>query len=266
MDTLTFNHGIRYRPFWSDAAQIESFCHNLSQNKSIQKLKAEIAFPNLETQILFCQSIHNLTELDLAGSNLGYNAAQNLASNLSKNKTLKKLSLKENIIKNEGVMLMLSAVAVNSTLEELDLSVSWQEEMLQGFPQQLDKGVYLNLADLLRKNQTLTRFVFDNIWINFGGDHLRLLTDALSENKTLTSLSLENCYLEDIDPICDLISKNNTLTEISLAWNSFKDSAVLKLLSILDTNTKIIKIDLTNNSHISDGLKRKLKDNSHIII
>lgn len=263
LTSLSLFEGYRNRPDFSDAHSIQLFCQSLTKNKSINKLRLEIAFPNHQTETLFCHSIGNITDLDMTRSNLNHQSMEVLAPIISQSKTLKRLSLRDNPIRNQGLILVANAMAQNKSITELDLSVNWQE--MENVTQQLAYHAYYPINRFLIMNHTLTKFIFEDIDFSFEADHLKHMSNALIRNIALTSLSLESCNLEHINPICDLILENNILTELNLAWNHFSDQDILKLLEALDKNNKLEKINLSN-INLSKDLKRELQYNKRITI
>jgi hypothetical protein len=156
---------------------------------------------------------------------------------------------------------LVGALSVNEQLRSLDLSVN-----------ELDEDDARSLADMLRKNRSLTTLnlpLNPNIgeagWralagslcnhrslIELGlmscalhGAPLRLLAEALSTNEKLRSLDLSANGLDDDDArsLADMLKKNRTLTKLDLSLTDIGEAGWCVLADALRDNRTLTEID-----------------------
>lgn len=162
-----------------------------------------------------------------------------------------------------------NALSANTTLEELDLS-----------NHVVRRGSLLVFLPSLIKNYTLRVLNLN------GNDHgltgnIKLLSKIIELNTGLESLSLDNCYLgsglkskKELSYIISALKKNKNLTSLSLKNNRLTNVDINSISTILEKNKALcrIEIDETYHKEIMESssvelnlIERKLKGNIEII-
>lgn len=116
------------------------------------------------------------------------------------------------------------------------------------------------IAEQLAKNTTLTMLdVTDNL-MRFDSDGVcgnktKAIANVLTENKTLTTLALGMCCINDKDAalLADALKKNKTLTTLSLGNNYIGDKGAKALAEALMENRTLTELDLNENKISFDG-------------
>ncbi len=149
-------------------------------------------------------SLGTLRRLSLNNTQVGVYAITLIAQVLSASKALEVLEFAGNDTRPCGVKILLSALAMNDTLVELNMMDT----------QVSDEDVD-SLAGLLGTNKTLA--ILDVSYNNITASGLRVLAKALETNKALLSLNMSNnSYGNDFNDVIDSIKRNKTLISISL--------------------------------------------------
>jgi Ran GTPase-activating protein (RanGAP) involved in mRNA processing and transport len=96
---------------------------------------------------------------------------------------------------------------------------------------------------------------------------IKLLSEALKENKTLITLELKlnNIGNERVEYISNSIKENKTLTSLDLSYNCIEDEGLKYIADTLKTNKTLTSLDLTCNGMGNQGLEyiaHALKENT----
>ncbi|KAI8097900.1 uncharacterized protein B0P05DRAFT_522536 [Gilbertella persicaria] len=109
------------------------------------------------------------------------------------------------------------------------------------------------LASVLRDNTTLLHLNLSNSQISFEG--LSVLSNALSENKTLESLDLSRNPLnqgtdEGILALKSALARNTCLQSLNLSDTQLDSSSAITLAEALPENKSLTRLDLSKNPQI----------------
>ena len=178
--------------------------------------------------------------LNLSENFLTIDGIEIIASFLKYNKTLQKLNLCRNAqcqFKAEGVKLITEALISNPNIESIDFSYM----NLTGCGDAIGNFITNNksIEHIYLRNAQLNAVDFKNIFVplktnnnlkeidismnDMGGDRsLQNIADAIKENKTLTSIKMDqiNINNDNYKIIFDAIEKNKTITNYSICYNS----------------------------------------------
>lgn len=89
---------------------------------------------------------------------------------------------------------------------------------------------------------------------------VRPIAHALAVNKSVTSLQLDYCGLDDegVAALVDGLKQNTTLKELDLEGNNLTDYAAKSLLELLAVNKTLNRIELGESSLLSDEALRRI--------
>jgi Ran GTPase-activating protein (RanGAP) involved in mRNA processing and transport len=200
----------------------------------------------LERKIKTCQSC---SRIDLRKEKLTDSDIEIIIQEAIINKQCTMLWLKDNQISSQGVSMLASALANNTTLEGLSLCNNniTDDDLLHLTKQLTDNKSKLNrlaltsneitdegaqyLAEMLKTNQTLTQ-----LWLGFNqitDCGLKLLMNVLaSHNRTLHVLSLSSNELitdASVDFVINMLEYNYTLRTMCLSNCNLSDTSKVKL-------------------------------------
>lgn len=106
---------------------------------------------------------------------------------------------------------------------------------------------------------------YSRIGASFTEEQLEAFCDALRANKSLLTLTLNNCALNDkaIEKIATALANHPSLHKLSLQGNSIGEEGAASLKKLLETNQTITFLNLSENTsmvgesfhHIADGIK-----------
>lgn len=199
--------------------QIKILCEILSKNKTVTSLI--------------------ITKLDLIEKNgLETGGIKYISELLLKNKTITSLTLSNNNLTDENIQSLASALFKNDTLTELNLQSN-----------KIREGISY-LAEMLLKNRTIQTLRLDNNLLGFNPKTSKVVSELLSNNKTLTRLYLgsNNFFNKDVELFCDALQKNRSLTFLDLSENPLVNSRVLKHVEeLFSKNDTLINFNLISN-------------------
>lgn len=210
----------------------------LKNQAPIHSLEIRMLFHRRENINQFCEGLKSnrtLTELILPTTDLNGEKAERLNEALKHTKTLIKLNLKRNhLIDNQGVLAISEMLKTNTTLQELSIELSREEEIgliaimtaLKGsgsmtvfslsFSPATDEGVSA-IEDMLKNNSSLTSFEWFNFYTSdkiMSPAQVRCIAEGLKCNSTLTSLTLDKLDHDGVDAIADALESNITITKL----------------------------------------------------
>ena len=274
-DALAQNTGLRSLNLEGTMTGFEAYeavgkiAKGLSQNKTLQVLDlSKNTIDRLGASYLADALAQNtgLRSLNLEGTMTGfeaYEAVGKIAKGLSQNKTLQVLDLSKNTIDRLGASYLADALAQNTGLGRLSL-----EGTMTGFEAYEAVG---KIAKGLSQNKTLQ--VLDlskNTICSLGASYL---ADALAQNTGLGRLSLEGTMTgyetyEAVGKIAKAMSKNKTLQSLDLNNNELEDLGASYLAHALSQNTALLSLDLGDNQIGDDGardLEKALRQNTTLL-
>ena len=152
--------------------------------------------------------------LELAGNTLTDEGVVYVAELLSETNIVSKLTLGHtlsgNRIESKGLQLISSALIMNTSLTELDLSNC-------SFPITTENGPVLEM--MLKRNSSLKCLLFRNTHMSDAG--VMYIANGLADNKAITALRLYNCGITSTGAkyIGDALASNKSLTLLNIAHN-----------------------------------------------
>ena len=166
-------------------------------------------------------------------SEIGEDDVVFLSKALAVNSSLTNLDLSKNSFGNSGASSLAQALAVNSSLTNLDLSKT-----------RFGNSGAACLAQALAVNSSLTKL--DLSENRFGNSGAASLAQALAVNSSLTNLDLsENRFGNSgAASLAQALAVNSSLTNLDLSWNSIGDSGAVSLSQALAVNSSLTNLDL----------------------
>jgi Ran GTPase-activating protein (RanGAP) involved in mRNA processing and transport len=182
-----------------------------------------------------------LKELDLSFNSLVSEAGINILDALIDNHTLKKVSLRGNLLDDAIAKWLPDLFRCNEVLEELDLGCN-----------KLSLESAIAIADSLESNRTLKCLILDHN--NFGGvtkelEVLEVFCRSLMLNYTLQILIFD---CNKLGPewgirLAETFARNNTLLQVSLKDNRFDSRAGNALYSAFKNSQFLLELTLSPN-------------------
>lgn len=141
--------------------------------------------PGLAAKIVkYLINNESITKLDLFGNNLGEEGAKYIAELLKWNKTITFLNLSSNNIKDSGVKYIAEALKVNSSLIQLEF-----------FNNNIETRGFNDLCDAFMVNKSVKKLNLGRNVLNY--ESCFWISELISNNKTIESLSLSHCNIAD---------------------------------------------------------------------
>jgi NLR family CARD domain-containing protein 3 len=201
---------------------------------------------------------NSLTELDLNGKDVGVEGGMVIAGLIPVMGGLTKLSLAQNMLREEGTKAICEALEQNTSLKELDICGSSYDSNIRG------SAGARHVAKMVGVNGGLTS-------INLSGNHLtnhgtdmtgiKELAAALGVNGGLTKISLAKNMLgeEGTKAICEALEQNKTLKELDISGDGFGASniggsaGVKHVAKMLGVNGGLTSINMSGNNLTDSG-------------
>ena len=189
-------------------------------------------------------------------SEIGEDDVVFLSKALAVNSSLTNLDLSKNSFGNSGASSLAQALAVNSSLTNLDLSKT-----------RFGNSGAACLAQALAVNSSLTKL--DLSENRFGNSGAASLAQALAVNSSLTKLDLsENRFGNSgAASLAQALAVNSSLTSLDLSENRFGNSGAASLAQALAVNSSLTNLNLRGNSIGDSGaasLSQALSVNSSL--
>lgn len=260
--------GENYERLLSEVKQGAPFVHTIK----IQQLLSHVdvaqimnEFPYLSTLKLTYGARKLGMDYSKALFGMQHPDAMNLAKFLHKTKSLTTVILRENLLNDESIQILVSGLRQNWTVTTLDLSQNKIGPMgAKRLCALLEKNrclTDLNLAGnninedgaralgaaIASSNSLLTLSLRLNPLGDLGGQHI---IEGTEFNTSLRTLDLGACDLQarSTAALGSLLLRNNTLTTIDVTSNEIAgDGAQVILHALNKFNTKLIRLDLRRN-------------------
>jgi hypothetical protein len=198
-----------------------------------------------------------IQELDLSYCRLGSGCGHSFANMIQSNSTLIKLGLKENQFSRDDIESIANALARNSTMAEVDLSIFDLEVGLRIPSPQTARTI----ANMIACNSSLTYLNVSGFSQFFSGDALTLIAAALKANTSITSIDLSACLqseneVDETDfnaaafALADMITTNQTIVKLNLYNNWFSDEGLISIAHALKSNSSIVEIDVCSENEL----------------
>ncbi len=238
---------------------------NQISRKKLETIESILAKKRKIADTLLDLSNAQITQIDLSGQQMTNEEVKSLSLGLVKNIKLTHLDLSNNKISDEGVEYILTALEKNNTLLRLDLSGN-----------QISSGLIMRVKLKLEKNLEIAVQGFgycqDKIsnFNNTGIDNeqVAIISNGLEQNKNLVELHLENNQITDVGArhLITALEKNDCIEKINLSGNKISADNLEKINVLLLRNQKfarlninklgnIASLDLSNNNHNDEDVK-----------
>ena len=240
-------------------------------------------------------SVKPLLTMDLRKSEFSKGVVAHIAIILRHSKCFKTLDVSYCIIDDQGMMSLASALEMNSSLEELDLSgnrvVTGIGHMALGESLKRNRGLktlnishcgideegMMSLASALEMNGSLEELDLSGNRVVTGIGHMAL-GESLKRNRGLKTLNISCCGMDDQSMIslASALEMNGSLEELDLTWNravtgiglmalgeslkrnrglktlnishcGMDDQGMMSLASALEMNSSLEELDLSGN-------------------
>ncbi|XP_008939685.1 PREDICTED: leucine-rich repeat-containing protein 74, partial [Merops nubicus] len=212
----------------------------LQENSSLQELN--ISNNHLDTAgaeaiaSLLLDDVSYLRALQLSGNNFGEKTAPYFAKALMGNYKVKELDLSHNVFSENGGQLLGQMLALNTTLEILDLSWNY-----------LRKGA-VALGTGLRGNGALK--ILNLSWNGIGNEGAEALGEALKVNNALVQLDISNNQInnEGATKFSRALQVNEKLKILKMANNPLTTEGATALVTSVQKNPKSMmeEINISN--------------------
>lgn len=224
-------------------------CKGLRENKTLKYLNisGNQFQPGESITQAICQN-HNLLSLKMSCCGLSEAACDIFSSAFSSKWTLIRLDISGNPIGSRGISFLLSILAKNQHLKELNISNTSCED-----------SVSLKLESFLLENQVLEEL--DLSKNSFGNAVSEVLGRTLSSNTVIRKMNLASTRMNDnsLISIAQALTQNTELKSINLADNFFTKAVGYTLLEYLQENWSLHYIDVSANQidcFALDGLSK----------
>jgi len=221
------------------------------------------------------QSISNITslhELDLSGNFLEKQEIMVLSRFLQLQIEMKTLKLYNCMIKDEGMILLGNSITNMKNLESLYLGSNLLTTRgLEILIKCIKQNENLNLIDLkenvIKSFEILSEYICNqkrleylDLSMNLCAPKLAEFGDCFSKTKSLITLYLNNCNIDNFSEFLENICSNTSLKSINLSYNIPKDcdNVYYSLRKLLEDNKTLEEI--TWFKGIDDEMIKKLKD------
>jgi len=218
----------------------------ISHNKNITSVTfSQTYFGNVGTLPLAeaIKNNGNLISLSLMTCGFRSQGIVCLAEAIKCNKNLTYLNFSNNNLYDESVAVIIIDAIKDSNITSLNV----------GNNSITEKGLYtLSQFISLGNNKLSTLILCGN---NFGDKGFIYLSDALKNNKTITSIDISNCNHQEsnfdgtgILAIAEFIKHNNSLITLDLSCNDINDEGASALADAIKINKRLAYLNLDNNS------------------
>jgi len=236
----------------------------LEGNKSLTRLNLRanyITDDGVVSLVELFRKNQTLKSLNIADNKILTNGAE-LLINVS---SLKSLRLEANKIFTDGVRKVASAIKANHTLTYLDIADngSWHEPEILIDALKFNSHLQeINLdwvpdsvlekfsAEIVRDTTTLTSLILCGNEYTSGPSGMRILSEALKTNSSLTSINLYGNRIGNIgaEKLAEVLRFNRTLRILNLEANEIGNEGVILLADALSHNTTLTQLSLSSNN------------------
>ncbi|XP_059936627.1 leucine-rich repeat-containing protein 45 isoform X3 [Mesoplodon densirostris] len=201
-----------------------------------------------EPQETVLQQMHQLPQgrLDLATQSLTVDTCRALGKLLQKEALLTELILSDCMLSEEGAVLLLQGLCVNTIVRFLDLKGN-----------NLRASGAEALAKLLRQNKSIQSLTLE--WNSLGTweEAFAAFCGALAANGALRQLDLRNNQIthKGAEELALALKSNTSLQQLDLRWNHIGLLGGRALVNCLPSNRTLWKLELAGNSIPGDILR-----------
>ena len=199
--------------------------------------------------------LHRVTELNISYNKIGDKGAICIATCLGTDIcTIRTLNVSNCGISDEGTESLARALAVNKSLQELDVS----ENEVARIAIALNTNTTLKTLNMRKCGITyegavsLTRALAENSslqQLDVSDNNVSCIVTALESNTTLKTLNMRNCGIYSplrAKSLAKLITVNKSLHQLNLSENCLDDNgAIAQIATALQTNTTLRVLDVS---------------------
>jgi hypothetical protein len=186
--------------------------------------------------------ISSLSSLDLSRNNLGLIAMEKINDILLQEKfDIKHLSIQNNNLTDEHIIILSSSLEKNKSLLSLDLSQNFIST----------KGLRYLSEHALRENKnnlnflTLRKIMFDE-------ESVIVIGEIVKYNTTLCSIDISENFISNIYPVAESLKFNKRIKSLDLAYCNLGDQNLKKLYdNISETGLNYLNLRFNNLTDVS---------------
>ena len=210
----------------------------LSNNASLEEL--DLSYTNLQTagglEVFDGLNVSSLTKLNICGNLIPSHAAGRIAAFLSNNKQLKELDMSCNDLQESGMITILNSVCI-SNLTKLNISSNNITTSL------------VNIADVLTNATRLIQINLscNNFIINYDDRLLNSMSKNIFQNVKVLIISCISGNATAAIALTGILQSNSKLTELDLSNNHLLAKGITQIFSVLKVST-LIKLNISRNN------------------
>ena len=226
----------------------------------------DLSYTNLDDgncKILFTalKKCKNISLLNLTNNSIGSEGLSYLEKFFLNTEKLTTLMLRHNLIGTQGLIYLTGYLNLNKKIKLRTLDISYNGIHIDGVQ---------TITDFIVKYKKLISLYMGGNYIKAEG--INILSNGLlnSQNCQLSYLFLENNNLNSkkaIECIANIISKHPFITLVELKTNEFFDEYGSKLFELLNPESPLLSLDLSNNNigeKTLDSMYDYLKQNKNL--
>jgi len=200
-------------------------------------------------------NVPHLLSLKLEANKIFTDGTRKIASAIKANNNLTYLDIADNGPWYEPEILI-SAIKANTKLSEINLD--WIPDVVQE-----------KFSELVRDSSTLTTIHLCGNEYTSGPLGMRILSEALKANSSLTSLNLYGNKIGNLGlgKLSEAIRVNRKLLSLNLEANEIGNEGIIHLADALTHNSTLIRLNLSSNNISDEGalaLSKMLVHNSSL--
>ena len=202
------------------------------------------------------KSSHSLQHLDIDQNNLSSESVASIITGLSHNSSLTYLNISNSHFSMANVDSLTSVLKDHSRFTMTEL---WLQDC------HISSEGTVELAASLCKNVTLEYLTLSNNPIGEHVEGVATVAKMLVENKTLTTLNLEDCHIssEGAVELAAALWKNSTLKHLDLDYNPIGVEGASSMSDMLQHNTSLEELRLCDDSVRKEGVQQLINSLKH---
>ncbi|KAG8340428.1 putative Leucine Rich repeat [Trypanosoma vivax] len=205
-----------------------------------------------------------LRVLALPNNNITSHGAKILFQRLQQHESLEDVNVASNKIDDEAANVIVNTLRLNALIKNLNIvnnfvSANYVNE-IEGLIllNQAPKSIRILVVEIEQNYSSLTSVCLSgNSGEGYCNDSsVRLLSQALVMNKTVTDLDLSNSVVGDIGvfSLAEMLMTNATVKLLNLEANSITDKGAKRLSDALRVNASLQQLNLSNNAITNAGV------------
>ena len=242
----------------------------LRKNTTLQRLYISCCETSDDAVIAFCECLKNsksLMEFGISRSMVTYVGTIAIVKALRTNTTLQKLCCE---MSNDGVNVFSEYLKTNTTLIELDLSVT----NIETSAHKIAEALKVNNA-LQKLNISQSQRYYDRAMSFFNTYHenntvvmkgVSVIAESLTKSYTLVKLNISNCKVSDDEAVVfsGYLKANSALIELDMSQNDIMCKGTIAIANALKVNNVIQTLDISRNKISSRSLEIFMMHNENV--